>query len=149
MQVAETVAAAEEGPAAHAESLPPQEGSVALAAGVTGQEIVSEAVDKAVAAMSDEGPEDDPVPGEEPRQQGTIAPGWEALIDPSSGKEYFYNSDTGETAWEMPVKHEESLAPKESERPEENQDMNGGDSTSPPAKGSSVILAGGGRSQQH
>lgn len=37
-----------------------------------------------------------------------IAPGWGVLTDPASGREYYYNAQTGETAWEKPLMKQEA-----------------------------------------
>ena len=39
-----------------------------------------------------------------------LAPGWETLHDPNSGREYYYNSQTGDTVWDKPVIPQEELA---------------------------------------
>ena len=39
-----------------------------------------------------------------------LAPGWEAVHDPNSGREYYYNSQTGDTVWDKPVIPQEELA---------------------------------------
>ena len=37
--------------------------------------------------------------------------GWEALADPSTGKTYYWNEDTGETSWDRPMAAAEGPAP--------------------------------------
>lgn len=38
-----------------------------------------------------------------------LAPGWDAVHDPNSGREYYYNSQTGDTVWDKPVIPQEEL----------------------------------------
>ena len=38
---------------------------------------------------------------------GTLPPGWVEATDPTHGKSYYYNNDTGETSWEPPALNKE------------------------------------------
>jgi hypothetical protein len=33
----------------------------------------------------------------------SLLPGWQKLVEPSSGDVYYYNEDTGEISWEPPL----------------------------------------------
>ena len=41
------------------------------------------------------------------KKTATRAPGWEAIVEASSGDTYYFTKDTGETSWEepKPIKH--------------------------------------------
>ena len=41
--------------------------------------------------------------GDAPSSPGALPPGWQEHADPSSGQPYYFNPDTGVTAWERPV----------------------------------------------
>ena len=43
-----------------------------------------------------------PAPGGYPQQQ-QLPPGWVATTDPSTGKQYFANPQTGATSWTFPT----------------------------------------------
>jgi len=85
------------------EALPPQEGSTALIAGAIANGLVDEAIERVTDASQGAAP---PATGDEAVVEQTsedaLAPGWEEMTDPSSGKPYYYNSQSGETTWDKP-----------------------------------------------
>ena len=54
-----------------------------------------------VAAAAAEAPEGERAVNAE--LEGELPPGWEELIDPSSGRKYYYNQAEGTASWERPV----------------------------------------------
>ena len=86
------------------EALPPQEGSTALVAGAIANEIVDEAIERVADASQGAAPTatgDEAVV--EQTTEDVLAPGWEEMTDPNSGRPYYYNSQSGETTWDKPV----------------------------------------------
>ena len=43
------------------------------------------------------------VGGDDEKDAVWTVPGWAGVVDPTTGQEYFYNSETGETSWEKPA----------------------------------------------
>ena len=43
-----------------------------------------------------------PAWGQQVSGQGQLPPGWITGVDPSSGQEYYYNEQTGQSSWEPP-----------------------------------------------
>jgi len=43
------------------------------------------------------------VGGDDEKDAVWTVPGWAGVVDPTTGQEYFYNSETGETSWEKPT----------------------------------------------
>jgi len=65
--------------------------------------------DGALAAPDENKEQEDAIVTEKTDVSNEVAPGWEALRDPNSGSEYYYNSQTGETAWDKPVIQQQEL----------------------------------------
>ena len=89
---------------------PPQEGTVALTAGLIANVIVDEAIDRVVdTAVSGTADAEDvnnvagAVVGDEDEDVPALPAGWQELTDPNSGQIYFYNSEIGETSWNRPT----------------------------------------------
>ena len=49
---------------------------------------------------------------QETQQSSPLPPGWVALQDPSSGRTYYANQNTGESSWDLPVAVSPALAPQ-------------------------------------
>ena len=60
----------------------------------------------------------------------TLPPGWDKLVDPSSGDTYYYNEETGESSWDTPLRVD--AEPAEITSPEEPQVASGDDTTPVP-----------------
>jgi hypothetical protein len=45
-----------------------------------------------------------PPPPAQKSDSSLLPEGWRIEVDPTSGREYFYNEDSGESSWTMPEK---------------------------------------------
>eukprot|EP00934_Nitzschia_sp_Nitz4_P008522 Nitzschia sp. Nitz4//scaffold34_size148208//91553//101858//NITZ4_002988-RA/size148208-snap-gene-0.209-mRNA-1//1//CDS//3329548819//8512//frame0 len=61
------------------------------------------------APMDEQGVRSNPEGAAEARGNYTIAPGWEEVVDPTTGDTYYYNEETQETSWESPMVPTEGL----------------------------------------
>jgi len=91
------------------------------------QQIIQEnqsVVSQANAQVQQQQPQQHHQPQQQETQQSSsgLPPGWVALQDPSSGRTYYANQNTGESSWDPPVSASPALAPQpEPSQPEGNQ----------------------------